>query len=237
MRLSDPGDKFNSLPAGQSATDTFAYIVQDANGGTASGLVTITITGVNQPPVASDVVLTLNENSGANVVAPPLLAAALDPDTGDRARFTISAVNPAGARGQVQLLAGEVLTYNPDGAFPNLSKDDTADDAFEFTVTDGNGGFSTARAAVRIVGINDPPVAGPAAFTVLEHSGGIDLTAGLRAAASDADPGEAASLRIVAIDPASTLGSITISNEIVTYSPNGRFQALTNGQTALESFT
>jgi len=64
----DPNAKFNSLPVGQTANDSFTYTIQDAHGATAFGLVTIAITGVNQPPVASNVALTLAENSGATVI-------------------------------------------------------------------------------------------------------------------------------------------------------------------------
>ncbi|HAV61409.1 MAG TPA: hypothetical protein DCY13_03485, partial [Verrucomicrobiales bacterium] len=233
----DPGGKFNSLPAGQSATDAFAYIVQDANGGTASGLVTITIIGVNQPPVASDAVVTVNENSGANVITPLLLAGATDPDAGDKANLTIATIDAFGTHGQVQLLTGDVLLYSPDGAFPNLPAGATASDSFGFTITDGHGGFSTARANITVVGVNDPPAAGMASFTISEHSGQTNITAGLFAAASDADPGETATLRLVAIDPSAAIGSVTFSNGIVTYSPAGQLRNLAQGQIGVDTLS
>jgi len=232
----DPNAKFNSLPVGQTANDSFTYTIQDAHGATAFGLVTIAITGVNQPPVASNVALTLAENSGATVITPLLFANATDPDAGDKAGFSISAINTAGTHGQVQLLAGDVVTYNPYGAFPNLAPGATASDSFGFTLTDGHGGFSSAQANITILGVNDLPVAGLTIVTVLEHSGETNVTAALLDGASDPDPGETATLQLVSIDPSATVGSVTFTNGIVTYSPSGQFQALTEGQTNVDTF-
>jgi len=50
----DPNGQFQGLVAGQSATDSFAYTVSDGFH-TATGTVTVTITGVNDAPVISNV--------------------------------------------------------------------------------------------------------------------------------------------------------------------------------------
>ncbi len=50
----DPNGAFNSLPAGQSTTDSFTYQVSDGNGGTDTATVTITINGVNDLPSLSN---------------------------------------------------------------------------------------------------------------------------------------------------------------------------------------
>ena len=42
---------FDALKVGETATDTFAYTVNDGNGGTDTATVTVTITGVNDDPV------------------------------------------------------------------------------------------------------------------------------------------------------------------------------------------
>jgi len=47
----DPNGMFESLGAGETATDTFDYTVSDGNGGTDTATVTVTITGVNDAPV------------------------------------------------------------------------------------------------------------------------------------------------------------------------------------------
>ena len=50
----DPNGQFNGLTQGQTATDTFGYTVSDGFH-TDSGTVTVTITGVNDPPVVSNI--------------------------------------------------------------------------------------------------------------------------------------------------------------------------------------
>ena len=46
----DPNGQFESLSAGDSAVDSFAYVVVDGNGGRSSTRVEITINGANDAP-------------------------------------------------------------------------------------------------------------------------------------------------------------------------------------------
>ena len=50
----DPSDQFEYLAQGETATDSFHYSVVDPSGQTSTGLVVITIIGVNDAPVAQD---------------------------------------------------------------------------------------------------------------------------------------------------------------------------------------
>ena len=50
----NPNGQFESLSAGQTATDTFVYAVSDGNGGLDTASVTITINGANDAPLAAD---------------------------------------------------------------------------------------------------------------------------------------------------------------------------------------
>ena len=45
--------QFNDLAAGETATDSFTYTVDDGNGGTDTATVTVTINGANDGPVAA----------------------------------------------------------------------------------------------------------------------------------------------------------------------------------------
>ncbi|WP_425274328.1 Ig-like domain-containing protein, partial [Sulfitobacter delicatus] len=49
----DPGTAYNSLAVGETATVEILYEISDGNGGTSSALVTVTVTGTNDGPVAS----------------------------------------------------------------------------------------------------------------------------------------------------------------------------------------
>ena len=42
--------QFNDLAAGETATDSFTYTVDDGNGGTDTATVTVTINGANDGP-------------------------------------------------------------------------------------------------------------------------------------------------------------------------------------------
>jgi VCBS repeat-containing protein len=59
----DPNGDFGDLFLGESRTSSFAYTLTDADGGTATGMVTVTIVGVNEPPVASSSKLTVDVGS------------------------------------------------------------------------------------------------------------------------------------------------------------------------------
>ncbi|MFQ6551803.1 ExeM/NucH family extracellular endonuclease [Aestuariibius insulae] len=53
----DPGDLFDALGDGETATDTFTYTVSDGQGGTETATVTVTVTGVDDAPVEANLVL------------------------------------------------------------------------------------------------------------------------------------------------------------------------------------
>jgi VCBS repeat-containing protein len=50
----DPHGRFRGLGEGETVTDTFTYRVADHDGATATGTVSVTVRGVNDPPTASD---------------------------------------------------------------------------------------------------------------------------------------------------------------------------------------
>ena len=59
----DPNGGFESLAAGQSATDSFSYTLSDGQGGTDTATVTVTVQGRDEtsppPPPSADIALTL----------------------------------------------------------------------------------------------------------------------------------------------------------------------------------
>src|SRR5262249_56897046 len=66
----DPNGQFEYLQVGQTTTDSFSYTVVDSHGATSSTTVTITITGVNDAPVAVADTGTTDEDHVLNVAAP-----------------------------------------------------------------------------------------------------------------------------------------------------------------------
>ena len=119
---------------------------------------TITVTGVNEAPVAVDDAYGTDENTTLNVAANlGLLVNDSDADTTDV--LTVSSVNTTGTKGTVAWNANGSFTYNPNGKFESLAAGKNATDTFTYTVSDGKGGSDTARVTITVYGVNDAPVA------------------------------------------------------------------------------
>lgn len=232
----DPGSHFVSLPRGATATDTFQYILSDANGATATSTVTVRITGQNQRPVANVDTVDLDENAGETVLTPQLLRNDADPDLGDRASLRITAIQTSGTQGTVTLSIDGTVKYTPSSSMPNLAPGDGVLDSFEYTVSDPSGGASTARATLRIQGRNEAPVTVRDTVAIAETASGTDITAVLLSNDWDPDPGQTSGLRVIGVDRAGTIGSLTFVGGRVQYSPNGRFETLSAGAVGVDQF-
>jgi len=113
-----------------------------------------------------------------------------------------------------------------------LAKGETANEVFSYTITDEIGATSTTEVTISVVGLNAAPVA-VADTAVTTKSGNIQIA--LLANDTDVD-GD--TLTITAIDVGSLKGKVTNNNDgTVTYSPNGQFGHLYQGQSATETFS
>jgi len=164
----DPNGQFHHLQTGDTAADSFTYTMVDSQGATSGATVNITITGVNDPPVANDDTGTTDEDTVLTVPSDGVLGNDTDVDAGDTK--TVSAVNsnPGDVGSQVALPSGALLTLNADGSYaygPNgqfnaLNDGESAEDGFDYTVQDSQGATSTATVTITIHGIpNQAPVA------------------------------------------------------------------------------
>jgi hypothetical protein len=148
-----------------NGTATVTVRLQD-NGGTANGGVdtsapqtfVITVTPVNDPPVAVSDTRSTNEDTPLIFPASSLTANDIDVD-GDT--LTVTAVT-SGSKGTAVLAAG-LVTYTPN---PNVN----GSDSFTYTVSDGHGGTATGTVNVTINPVNDAPVANNQSVTVLQTS-------------------------------------------------------------------
>jgi len=124
-------------------TDPFTYTVRDPSGLEAAAWITVTVGGVNDPPVAVDDTATTDEDT-------PLTLAVLsnDSDPDGQTLFLIAVGTPL--LGEVTI-AGSTLRYTP---WPNLNGMDT----FTYTISDG-ALFDTAWVTVTIQPLNDAPTA------------------------------------------------------------------------------
>jgi VCBS repeat-containing protein len=127
-------------------TDSFEYTVTDGED-MDTGVVTITVTPVNDAPEAVDDSYTTNEGTVLTITAPGVLGNDTDVDS-----LTLSAILDSGpANGTLVLNADGSFTYTPNAGFSST-------DTFTYTVSDGDGGTDTGlvRITVNATG-NDAP--------------------------------------------------------------------------------
>lgn len=124
--------------------DTFDYTVSDGHGGTATAAITVTVTPVNDPPVAANDGTTTAEDT-------PVTISVLAND-GDVDGDTLSVTSvTAPAHGSAVIVGLTQVIYTP-------AADYYGDDTFDYTVSDGHGGTATAAVTVTVTPVNDPPV-------------------------------------------------------------------------------
>jgi hypothetical protein len=187
-----------------SGPDSFSYTADDGSTTSNAATVSVTVTPVNDPPVADDDEFTVPEDAAAT----PLLVLAGDTDVDD-VTLTITA-KTNGAHGMVAITGGGTgLTYRPN---PNYS----GDDAFTYTISDGQL-TDTASVTVHVGGENDPPIAAPDAFHVAEGAGAVSLDI----LSNDSDPD--GNPLIVFSRTAALHGTVTITGNGtgLTYDPSG----------------
>ena len=128
---------------------SFEYTITDGDGATDTAVVAITVTSVQDAPVAVDDAATTNEDTPLAIAAATLLANDSDVD-GDTLTIT-SVGNAAGGSVTLDANTGEI-TFTP-----TANASGTA--SFDYTIGDGNGGSDTGTVTVTVTAVNDPPVA------------------------------------------------------------------------------
>ncbi len=145
--------RFNELAAGSSFEDGFTYTVQDADGGTAVGTVTIVVEGENDPPEAQDDRFTMSANAvlSGNLLNDNGNKADFDLDTGDSIEISTVTVTengqPIELNTEYLLSSGSRLSVRADGNFMYDAQDqvvssETVPFTFSYMLIDGNGANS-----------------------------------------------------------------------------------------------
>ncbi|AQS40086.1 protein of unknown function (DUF4347)/Outer membrane protein beta-barrel domain [Shewanella psychrophila] len=127
-----------------NGSDTMIYTIDDGHGGQDSALLSVTVNGVNDAPVAVNDSATLDEDMSVTV---PVLANDSDID-GDTLTVT---VQPA-VNGVASVTALGLVKYTPNANFNGF-------DNLTYTIEDGNGGSASAVLSISVSGVNDQPVA------------------------------------------------------------------------------
>ncbi|MCO6458585.1 MAG: tandem-95 repeat protein [Pirellulaceae bacterium] len=238
----DPEDDFQDLALGASRVVSFSYRATDRHGAVSVlGSVNVTVTGVNDAPIANDVA------AGAMEDGPPVVVP-FDADDidGDDSRTTLSyALLSTPSEGSITQVSGGNFTFNPGSAFQNLAAGETRVVSFDYRATDRHGASDTATARITVTGVNDVPVAVANSYMVNQLTVLNVPAAGLLANDSDADASD--SIRVVRLGSTGGLVGTSTLGANVTLMADGSFSydptvsatlfAIPRGSTRLDTFT
>ncbi|MFI7838857.1 VCBS domain-containing protein [Pseudomonas asiatica] len=216
--------------SGQTLVDNFTYLLADFWGGTANGLLTITIDGRNDYPVANDDTATAVEAGGVNNGTPGLdpRGNVLDNDTdNDGVQYgeTKTVVQYTGENGQTasagQVLQGlyGTLLITADGAYQYIVDNsnptvqamrtvgESLREVFTYRMRDTDGITSDARLTITVQGANDNPVARDDSNTASDQVPAPQTSGNVLPNDSDVDAGDG--LTVTAIRSGQEAGSGT----------------------------
>ena len=199
--VNNGGDVTYTPNADFTGIDSFTYVVNDGTVDGNTATVTVTVSAVNDAPVAVDDAVATSED-----VAVVVDVLANDTDADGDILSVVSVSDPA--NGSVVNNGGDV-TYTPDADFAGV-------DSFTYVVNDGTVDGNTATVTVTIGAVNDVPVAIDDAAATSE-----DVAVVVDVLANDIDA-DGDTLSVVSVsDPAN--GSVTNSGSDVTYTPDAEF--------------
>ncbi len=214
---------YDSLAAGATQDLVIPYQVTDEHGGVADSTLTITITGTNDAPVATDSTGSTSENAVLNGTVP----VATDVDGTVQGYQLVSGP----AQGNLTLNTNGSYTFNPGTDFDDLADGDTREVTFTYTATDNEGGVSApATVTITVTGTNDAPVATDSTGSTSENV----VLNGTVPVATDVD-GTVQDYQLVS-GPAQ--GNLTLNaNGSYTFNPGTDFDDLADGDTREVTFT
>ncbi|NTY21888.1 tandem-95 repeat protein, partial [Pseudomonas sp. UMC3103] len=126
-----------------NGNDSFTVVVSDGQGGTVESVVSITVTAVNDAPIAHDDSATIDEDHSVTI---DVLANDTDIDSS-----SLSVTGASASHGSVTINQDGTLTYTPDANYGGS-------DTIVYTISDGDGGTSSASVTVGITPVADAPL-------------------------------------------------------------------------------
>ena len=190
---------------------------------------TVTVTGVNDRPVAGDVAIGATEDgslvNGSFIVT--------DADSSNTTHTFNILSSPS--EGSVANNNDGTFTFDPGSDFQDLALGETRLVSFSYTATDSSGSASatstTKTVTVTLTGVNDRPVAGDVAIGATEDSVGVNGNF----IETDADSSDTHTFTLLS---SPSEGSIVNNNDgTFTFDPGSDFQDLALGETRLVSFS
>ena len=163
------GHRVQYVPApNYNGPDALSYTISDGNGGQSTAQLALSVAPVNDPPVAADDAMALDEDTSATVDV-----AGNDSDLDGDTLAVVGVTQPA--HGTAEIAGLHQVSYTPAPDFNGA-------DSFRYTIDDGHGGQATAAVAITVNPVNDPPVAADDAASLDE-----DTAATVDVAGNDSD--------------------------------------------------
>ncbi|WP_197040324.1 Ig-like domain-containing protein, partial [Mycobacterium sp. URHB0044] len=207
----NPNGSFTYTPvANYTGSDSFAYTASDAGLTSDPATVTITITAVNDTPVAVDDTFTTNEDTqlAGNVLTN-------DTDVENSALTATLVTGPSHG----------ALTLNPNGSFtytPVANYNGT--DSFTYTASDGTATSAAATVTITITAVNDTPVAIDDTGHTVAEDGTLSVSAGAGVLANDTDADAENTSLTAALVTGPAHGALTLNaNGSFTYTPTANY--------------
>jgi VCBS repeat-containing protein len=210
---------FNYVHDGSETTsDSFTYKANDGSLDSNVATATITITPVNDAPVANNDSYSVAEGGTLNVTGPGVMSNDTDPDGPTMTAILVSGPSRAAS-----------FTFNADGSF-NYVHDgsETTADSFTYKVSDGSLFSNVATVSITVSPVNDAPAAVNDSYTVAE--GGTLSISAPGVLGNDTDP-DSPTLTAVLVSGPAHASSFTLN-------ANGSFNYVHDGgETTSDSFT
>ncbi|MEO5375872.1 MAG: VCBS domain-containing protein, partial [Alphaproteobacteria bacterium] len=237
----DPTAAFQGLQVGQTATETFTYVVSDGKGGTATDTVTITVVGSNDGPVVATAAGGGTATATGDILTDGGAFTFTDVEATDG--HTVAVTPADGTLGTlVATVTDDPITgvgtvtwdYSvPDAAMRYLGEGQTRTETFTITVSDGHGGTVDQVISVEIGGSNDVAVLSSDTVALAEGNDALSTSGVLTV--SDVDTGE--SHFVAQTGTAGQYGTFSVAEDGAwTYQMDGAHNEMAAGQTVTETF-
>jgi hypothetical protein len=183
--------------------DSFMFNASDGSLTSADATVTIDVASVNDVPIG------VNDEASTERGTTLTIAVLANDTDADGDLLSVTAVGPV-STGTVQVNANGTVTYTPSRRFTGVV-------TFPYTVSDGNGGISSASVTVTVVAPNAPPRA-----TTDRVTTNLNTAITINVLANDSDP-DGDALQIIGVaQPVSGIAVLN-ANQTITYTPNAGF--------------
>ncbi|MDF5317022.1 cadherin-like domain-containing protein, partial [Vibrio parahaemolyticus] len=134
----------------------FTFDVSDGTD-TVTANMDVTVTRENDPPVAGSTAYTVHEDNSTTISDEQLLANSSDIE-GD---VLIDSVSYSGNDGVLEINGDGTYTFSPNENF-------SGEVSLDVVVVDEEGATDSTTAGITVIEVNDPPIAGPTAYTIDE---------------------------------------------------------------------